>query len=341
MTDKSEKTALIIGATGGIGGAVTRALAARGWNIRALNRNPKAAAKVHAALGPVEWVKGDAMNPADVIEAAQGVGLIFHGANPPGYRNWKGLALPMLESTIAAAKASGAMIAFPGTVYNFGPDAGAFIAEEAPQNPKTRKGRIRVQMENRLREAAQEGTRVLIVRAGDFLGGHSGNNWFTAAVVKPGKKLRRIVYPGKLDAGHDWAYLPDLGETFAQLVERRADLAPFERFHFEGFWFERGIDLAHATRRAAGNEKLPIRGFPWWAIRLASPFVEMFREMLEMRYLWQRPLRLDNAKLVAFLGEEPRTPVETALHESLIELGCIKRPQVKALAASRKNAATA
>ncbi|NIJ42531.1 nucleoside-diphosphate-sugar epimerase [Parvibaculum indicum] len=341
MTDKSRKTVLIIGATGGIGGAVTRALAARGWTIRALNRKPEAAARTHAALGPVEWVKGDAMNPADVIRAAEGVSLIFHGANPPGYRNWKGLALPMLESTIAAAKASGAMIAFPGTVYNFGPDAGVFVNEEAPQNPKTRKGGIRVEMENRLRETAQEGTQVLILRAGDFLGGLSANNWFAAAIVKPGRKLRRVVYPGVPQVGHDWAYLPDLADTFAQLVERRDELGAFERFHFEGYWFRRGIELAEATCRAAGNEKLPIRRFPWWLIRLASPFVETFREMLEMHYLWRKPLHLDNAKLVAFLGEEPRTPVEIALRDCLIELGCMKPPTVKAIAASRKNAATA
>ena len=341
MTEKHQKTALIIGATGGIGGAVTRALASRGWKIRALNRNPGAAARAHAALGPVEWVKGDAMNPADVIAAAEGASLIFHGANPPGYRNWKGLALPMLESTIAAAKASGAMIAFPGTVYNFGPDAGAFLAEDAPQNPTTRKGRIRVQMEKRLAEAAEEGTQVLIVRAGDFLGGLGGNNWFGTGIVKPGRKLRRVVYPGKSDVGHDWAYLPDLAETFARLIERREDLAPFERFHFEGYWFERGIEFAEATRRAAGNEKLPIRGFPWWAVYLASPVVEMFREMLEMRYLWRKPLHLDNGKLTAFLGEEPRTPVEKALRDSLIELGCLPRKKAVALSAPKSEAATA
>jgi hypothetical protein len=49
--------------------------------------------------------------------------LIVHAVNPPGYRNWRGLALPMLDNTIAAAKSAGARIMFPGTVYNFGPDA--------------------------------------------------------------------------------------------------------------------------------------------------------------------------------------------------------------------------
>ena len=49
-------------------------------------------------LGKVEWVRGDAMRTADVVAAAQGVSVVVHAANPAGYRNWKGLALPMLES---------------------------------------------------------------------------------------------------------------------------------------------------------------------------------------------------------------------------------------------------
>src|SRR5436190_2238904 len=99
------KTALVIGATGGIGGAGA---------VRALNRDPERARQAGDGLA---WVKGDAMVEADVVAAAAGCEVIVHGANPPGYRNWAGLQLPMLASTIAAAKATGARILFPGTVY--------------------------------------------------------------------------------------------------------------------------------------------------------------------------------------------------------------------------------
>ena len=34
--------------------------------------------------------------------------------------------------------------------------------------------------------------------------------------------------------------------------------------------------------------------------------------MLEMRYLWKKPLRFDNAKLVSLLGVEPHTPLDQA-----------------------------
>ena len=323
--DPTTPTALVIGATGGVGGEVARTLLARGWRVRALNRDPEAAAKSAVGMVGVEWVQGDAMEPASVVAAAAGVELIVHGANPPGYHNWRGLALPMLESTIAAAKASGARILFPGTVYNFGPDAGAVVDERSPQHPLTRKGAIRVEMEQRLETASREGVQVIIVRAGDFFGPRSSaNSWFANALAQPGRPVRFMLYPGRRAIGHAWAYLPDLAETMVRLVERAETLAQFDVFHFGSHWTEPGVEIAEAVRRVTGRPGLPILPFPWPLAALLAPFVEMFRETLEMRYLWRTPLRLDNAKLVAVLGAEPRTPLDQAVRISLEGLGCLR-----------------
>jgi hypothetical protein len=91
------------------------------------------------------------MNAAGVAKAAEG------RANPPMYRNWPKLVLPMLESTIAAAKASGARILFPGSIYNFPPDGPLVLREDTPQRATTRKGVIRIVMERRLEEAQAQG----------------------------------------------------------------------------------------------------------------------------------------------------------------------------------------
>ena len=324
MSQNPTRTALVIGATGGIGGEVARALLARGWRVRGLNRKPKAAAKSVCGLAGVEWVRGDAMKTADVVAAAEGCDLIVHGANPPGYHNWRGLVLPMLESTIAAARASGARILFPGTVYNYGADAGAVVNEASPQNPRTRKGKLRVAMEQRLEAAAGDGVRVLIVRAGDFFGPRgTANSWFGQVFASPGKPVGMMFMPGPARIGHAWGYLPDLAETMVRLVERAGAHPAFEAFHFGGHWVDPGVEIAHAVRRVLNRPRLPILPFPWPLIIALSPFVESFREMLEMRYLWKRPLRLDNAKLVRVLGAEPHTPLDQAVRDTLAGLGCL------------------
>jgi nucleoside-diphosphate-sugar epimerase len=321
MTNR--QTALVLGATGGIGGEVALVLSQRGWRVRGLHRDPEQAARRVPHLAAVEWIAGDAMQREAVMAAADAADVIVHGVNPPGYRNWRGLALPMLESSIAAAKASGARLVFPGTVYNFGPDAFPNLSEGSPQNPLTRKGKIRVEMEKRLEAANRDGVRTLIVRAGDYFGPRAGNSWFAQGLIKPGKPVRSILYPGKLNVGHAWAYLPDVATTIAQLLEREAELASFDAFHFAGHWCEPGIEMAHAIQRVVGEPKPSIRQFPWLLAYALGPFVTVFREMLELRYLWQRPVRLDHTKLVAFLGAEPRTPIDAAVHATLVGLGCL------------------
>jgi nucleoside-diphosphate-sugar epimerase len=185
----THRKALVLGATGGVGGEVARRLKANGWDIVALHRD---AAK-RAGAGGFAWRQGDAMARPDVMAAAEGASLIVHAVNPPGYRNWGKLVLPMLDNTIAAARANGARILLPGTVYNYGQDAFPVIDETAPQNPVTVKGRIRAEMERRLREATATGVRTLIVRAGDFFGPRAGNNWFAQGLVVFGH-VQRVAH---------------------------------------------------------------------------------------------------------------------------------------------------
>ena len=45
--------------------------------------------------------------------------------------------------------------------------------------------------------------------------------------------------------------------------------------------------------------------------------------MKEMRYLWQQPVRMDNGRLIAFLGEEPHTPWDQAVRATLTARGCL------------------
>jgi len=315
------KTALILGATGGVGYESARALARAGWRIRALHRAPD---RVQVCLPQAEWVMGDALSADDVTRAAKGASMILHGVNPPGYRDWDRLVLPMLDASIAAAKVAEARLILPGTIYNYGPDAWPLLREDAPQNPAGRKGMIRVAMEDRLRQAAeQEGVRVLILRAGDFFGPHTGNSWFTQAMVRPGRPLRCVIDPGARGVGHAWAHLPDYAETLVRLMTRETELERFARFHFAGHWVENGWCFADRIRRVAGVPNAPIRRLPWGLVRLAAPVLRIARELTEIEPLWRQPVRLDGTRLAAFLGQVPHTPLDEALLVTLDTLDCL------------------
>lgn len=323
MTSLKRPLALILGATGGIGGALATALLQRGYRVRAMHRAPERQASARPAY---EWVRGDAMRAEDVLRAAEGASVIVHGVNPPGYQNWAELVLPMIDNTIAAARAVGARILMPGTIYNFGGDAFPLVAEDSLQAPETVKGRIRVELERRLEQAAEQGVPVLIVRAGDFFGPDAGNNWFAQGLVQPGKPVRFVVNPGRKGVGHAWAYLPDVAETFMRLLDRADALPSFARFHMDGFYDQDGTQMVAAIGRAVGRERILTIGFPWRLAGLARPFVPLIRELHEMRYLWRETIRLDNSRLVDFLGEEPQTLIDAAVTATLMSLGCLVEP---------------
>ncbi|RST87901.1 NAD-dependent epimerase/dehydratase family protein [Aquibium carbonis] len=316
------RTALVLGATGGIGGSIATALLRHGWQVRGLARDTAKARGV--GPGRVEWVEGDAMRRDDVVRAAEGVSLIVHAVNPPDYANWDKLVLPMIDNTIAAALSAGnARIVLPGTIYNFDPAATPVIDESSVQNPKSRKGMIRVALEERLWRAAPE-VPSLILRAGDFFGPGARASWFAQAMVPAGKPLRRILNPAR-GAGHSWAYLPDLAEAFARLVDRPEHLRPVEVLQFEGLYDADGTRMVEAIRRASGR-RLRVFAFPWWLMRLAGLFGGFPREAAEIAPYWRHPIRLDNTRLVALLGEEPRTDLDVAVAETLAALGCLETP---------------
>jgi nucleoside-diphosphate-sugar epimerase len=197
------------------------------------------------------------------------------------------------------------------------------LREDSPQQATTRKGRIRIALEQKLEIAAREGVRSLILRLGDFFGPRPGSSWFSQGMVKPKHRVTSITNPGSKGIGHDWAYLPDAAETFAELMERGVELADFERFHFKGHWDADGTEMVSAIRKAAGDGSIPVRSLPWWLFQVASPFNETMRELYATRPLWQTPIRLDNTKLVRFLGREPHTPLQTGVESALRGMGCI------------------
>jgi len=303
---------LILGAAGRIGHTLALAFAEAGWTVRAQAR--KTLPPSLTGRKAIEFVKCDALDPQALRRAAEGADVIVHALNPL-YTEWDRLALPLADAAIAAARSSGALLMLPGNVYNFGRELPSVLTTATPERGDVPKARIRIETEARM--AATPGLDSVVVRAGDFFGGTQPGSWFDLAMATR-LKAGRFVYPGDPSLMHAWAYLPDLALTFVRIAERRSELHGSHRLHFAGHSVT-GHEMRDAFEALAGK---PLRsaGMPWPLFRLAAPFVPMLREVVKMRYLWQRPHRLDDSALRQLIGPVAHTPLKDAIAQAWRDL---------------------
>ncbi len=73
----TNRTALVTGATGYVGGLVVEKLLDDGWNVRTLSRSPEKL-KAHAWHDRVEAIAGDATNSEDVTRAMEGADVAWY-----------------------------------------------------------------------------------------------------------------------------------------------------------------------------------------------------------------------------------------------------------------------
>ena len=300
-------TVLVLGAGGRLGFAAAEAFRDAGWTVKGLVR-PKKSHFVPKGVTPVEAVTRE-----DAIEAAQGCDVILNAFNPV-ITEWQRSALSLAYAAIAAAEASGATLMFPGSVWNFGEGMPPVIDESTPQNATARKGRMRVEMEQRIREACDRGMRAIVLRAGDYYGAGRGS-WFDLVVTKEIGRTR-LTYPGPSDVVHEWTYLPDFADTLVKLARRRAEFAPFESFGFPGHAIT-GAELVK-TIEAVTGKTYNVRRMSWWMIKTVGQLNAVGREIGELEYLWRVPHRISGDKLKALLGNElQHTPLQRAVGTSL------------------------
>ena len=305
----------ILGANGRLGRVVGKAFIDAGFDVRAVTRTGKVPAELKGATA----VAGDALGRASLIDATEGVDIVFNGLNPI-YTDW-GKCLPMAENVMAACRANGALHLFPGTVYNYGSPMPQVITEETPFHPTTEKGRIRCAMEDLFRGEAEAGrVRTIVLRAGDFFGGTGIGSWFDLVVAA---KMKKGVYtaPGPADLEHEWAYLPDFAVAFVAVARNLDKLGIYEALNFPGHAVT-DLEIRAAAEKAL-ERPLKMTSMPWWVLRAGSPFVAMWREIVSMSYLRFEPHRLVSARLADIIGEIPHTPLDRAVSEALVDLGII------------------
>ena len=328
-------TVLILGARGRFGQAAARAFARAGWQVLGQVRP--------GAQGPaIAGVHRLALEPSDtaaLANAARGAAVVVNGLNPVyTHKAWRAEAPALLESAIRISQVLGATLMMPGNVYNFGEAMPALLREDTAQAATGVKGRIRMAMEQRLQAATHEGLRAVVIRAGDFFGSGTGS-WLDQAVAKDLAR-GRVTWPGPLDVATPWAYLPDLASTFVKVAQQRSRLGAFAQLHFAGHtvtgqqWVDALTSVAWEQGWLPTERALQVSQMPWPLLRVVGLVVPTFAALAEMRYLWRTPHQLHNQNLCALIGEEPRTPFDDAVRQSLHDLGLLARHAGPAVAAA-------
>ncbi|MDO9166105.1 MAG: sugar nucleotide-binding protein [Rhodoferax sp.] len=328
-----QATVLILGARGRFGLAAGRAFADAGWRVLGQIR-PGAAVPADTRI---EWLGIDLNDTQALRAAAHGTAVVVHALSPAyTHQAWRAQVAPMMAAAIAVTRSLDATLMVPGNVYNFGAAMPPVLREDTPQVAQTVKGQIRIAMEAQLQHA---GVRGVVIRAGDFFGSGRGT-WFDSVIVRNIHK-GVFTYPARGDVATAWAYLPDLARTFVAVACKRAQLRPFELFHFAGYsitaqqWLDALEPVAQGQGWIKPGAHVKRRSLPWPLLRLGAWFIPTWAALVEMRYLWRTPHALANDKLTTLIGPEPHTPLALAAQAALADLGLtvLAPPQVRTPAA--------
>jgi dihydroflavonol-4-reductase len=120
--------ALVLGATGFIGGQIARTLLDRGYSVRALRRPSSSTLAIDSL--PIELVRGDLRDRASLLAAMRGADALFHAAayyphNSLAPRRSLRVAVAGMRNVLESAREAGVgRVVYTSSLSTIGPPAG-------------------------------------------------------------------------------------------------------------------------------------------------------------------------------------------------------------------------
>ena len=288
----------MLGSTGALGSAIVNELTSTGRPVRALIRDPAKARKVFADSEKVELVEGSVEDPQTLQKAFDGADLFYNCINPPYYRQWS--RLPEVHGRIIdAARRAKTRMVFPGNVYIYGHAPSGLVREDHPRNPCSKKGRIRLQLEEMFMTRSREGeVPCVIVRFPDYYGPNLSSS-IVDGIFTSALKNKIARWYGRLDVMHEFIFIADAAKAMVMAGERPDAVS--QDFNVPGPEPIRVRDWISLVYRQAGFEP-KMTGTSRTFVLLAGLFSSLAREFAEMQYLTEEPLILDGTKFSNFFG---------------------------------------
>ncbi|MHC0430236.1 NAD-dependent epimerase/dehydratase family protein [Streptomyces sp. O3] len=272
---------LVTGASGYVGGAVTRALIAAGHRVTGLVHNPARADDLPAGTTPRV---GDMLRPDSYVPLVDGVDAVVHAAQlrtagrvtRARVRRLRAADGLMADGLARACLSGGKRLMYASGAWVYG-DHGARWIDESVSHTPAPLGVWHASAVARLRVMEQRGLDAVVLHAG-FVYGPGGN--FQRAFAAPASATGRIRYPG--DGGNYWScvHLDDLAAAYVAALDRAPSGAEYNLCDDEP------LPLAEFARQAAdalGVRKTGGAPKPLAALALGGPVVRSLTTSYRMR----------------------------------------------------------
>ncbi len=249
------KKAIVLGATGGTGAAITAELVQRGWkplHSGDPGRNWSSWPGSLETRGICGCPLSDAFRPGDVAAAVSGAEVLFHCANVP-YNELAQKLVPLGESVMEAAKGLNLKVVAVDGIYPYGRRQMKEVTEEHPKQPHTRKGKTRLAFERMLFEERWDSVQKMIVRLPDYYGPTANDASYlgsTLAAIAAGKTA---FFIGNMRVPREYVYLPDAAKMIVELAGR--DDAYGENWNIPGAGIISGKEIVRIAQKASGVAK--------------------------------------------------------------------------------------
>lgn len=203
----------ILGAGGDIGTPLAKELKHFTKKIRLVGRNPQKVNdddEVFACdLLDLERLK-IATKDSEIVYLT--VGLSYD------YKIWEEQWPVVMSNVIEACVVNLAKLVFLDNVYAYSPDEIPMMTEESKIEPRTRKGKVRVQILEMLDKAQREKSlKFLVGRSADFYGPNAKNGFLNILIYDNFKKSKSAFWQSDANKIHNFTYTPDAAKALAIL----------------------------------------------------------------------------------------------------------------------------
>lgn len=305
------KKAIVLGASGGMGYALVHELVNRGIETRAFARNQNKLNSLFKDVS-VDIVTGNAYDADDLKRVCSDVDVIFHTISVP-YPEWQMGHPTLMKNVLAAARNGGAKVIVIDNIYAYGRSNGQKVSEDANKNPHTKKGKIRLSIDQMAKDAHLNGVPTMTLHFPDFYGPNAENTILNET-LKSVAINKKAIFVGPKHIKREFIFTPDGAKAAVELALN--EKAYGQNWNIPADDVITGNEIIEILQQLTGYNK-KVSTVTKKMVKMLGIFSADMKEIAEMMYLTEEPVVLSGIKYEQQIGPIPKTSYRDGLSKTI------------------------